>query len=99
MAKNEEIDKILKAAGRESNPELEQKEEYVNQDALNTMNAQLKRIEEFEDRTIEAGALGAARGLSFGLTDQALVKSGIYTPEEKLELLQPPLSEQVEQEQ
>lgn len=82
MSRNDEIDKILKAAGKKPNPELEQKEEYVNQDAVNRLKAESQRIEDLEDRTIEAGVLGAARGLSFGLTDQALVKSGIYSAEE-----------------
>jgi hypothetical protein len=84
MDENTKIDNILKAAGKHD-AEAGQ-EEYVNSDAVDSINNQIEKIEDYEDRTIEAGALGAARGLSFGLSDQALTKSGIYTPEELSEV-------------
>lgn len=42
--------------------------------------------EKYGDSEGEAALLGAARGLSFGLSDQFLTKSGIYTPEELSEI-------------
>jgi hypothetical protein len=44
--------------------------------------SQMENEEKYGNKNIQAGVLGAARGLSFGLSDQALVESGAYDSSE-----------------
>lgn len=43
--------------------------------------ADIEKHKEFGDKNLAAGALGAARGASLGLSDQFLTKSGLVKPE------------------
>lgn len=63
----------------EINPELENN---IEQEII----SEIEKEQQFGDRSAEAGALEAASAASFGLSDQALVKSGLYTPEELREV-------------
>ena len=76
MTRNEEIDKILKSAGKtpEASPSTD-----LNPAAVKEARLELDKINEYEDKGLEAGLLGAARGLTFGLSDQLLQKTAKYT--------------------
>lgn len=58
------------------------------------MQAERKIMQEYDDKNIEAGLAGIARGLSFGLSDPLLTKSGLADPEHlrRLEEANPYLS-------
>lgn len=58
----------------------------LSQEQLNEVNKEIQLEKKFGKKATEASLLGAARGLSFGLSDQFLTKTGIYTPEELREI-------------
>lgn len=74
----QDVNQDLKAAEAAEGPLSEQD--------LKGIDESLKLEEEYGDQSLEAGLLGAARGLTFGVSDQALVKSGIYSQEDLREL-------------
>ncbi len=49
---------------------------------MNEVNKAVEMDQKYGDVPLKAAALGAARGMSFGISDQALVKSGLATSEE-----------------
>ncbi len=49
---------------------------------MNEVNKAVELDKKYGDVPLKAAALGAARGMSFGISDQALVKSGLATSEE-----------------
>ena len=69
----------------QNTPFAPQNYELSPEEELDISN-EVEAEKQFGDSNIEAGALGAARGLSFGISDQALVKSGIYSAEELSEI-------------
>ncbi len=60
--------------------------EVLSPDDLNQVNKAIELDKKYGDVPLKAAALGAARGLSFGVSDQALVKSGLSTQEELSEI-------------
>lgn len=58
----------------------------LNEQEKQVFDRDIELEKQFGDSELEAAALGAGRGLTFGLSDQALVKLGIYTPEELSEI-------------
>lgn len=54
--------------------------------ALDAMGEQLKKERELDSANLKATGLGLARGLTLGLSDQAIVKSGLMTSEQLREL-------------
>lgn len=75
-------EQILKIA---ETPEFSESTE-ISPEIQKELEKEVKLEEKYGDQSLKAGALGAARGLTFGLSDVALRKSGILSEEELREL-------------
>lgn len=80
------IEKPIEEDLQQHKKAIEASEGPLSQQQLDELNRAVELEREFGESPIEAGALGAARGLTFGISDQALVKSGIYSQEELREI-------------
>lgn len=81
MSKIKDLDTISSLSDEELDAALEQAEPSSQVD-LQAVQNEIDDYEKYKEQPLKTFGTSLASGLSFGLTDQALVKSGIYRPEE-----------------
>ena len=72
------VDKPVQQSANHSDPEIE----GLDEASIEELDKEIKIEDKFGDQSLKAGALGLARGLTLGLSDQAIVKSKLLTPDE-----------------
>jgi hypothetical protein len=83
---NKAAREIVTRLDKEKTESLAVEDQVLTPTDITEVEEELKKEEQFGDRGLETFGLGAASGVSFGLSDQLLTKLGIYTPEELREI-------------